>query len=184
MVGREGDQKAPEHSFKRMTPPTLHRNSKSREQDAYLAQVEAALSSSLSSGALSAPLSAGPWRAVCGKGRGRAEGRSEGARAPACRAGVRGDLGPTPFTRGVAEGSSPCGPRAWKRVPAPGWASSPEHSDFPVCCTEGVQPGRFKMGWQNTLHSGLRLNSASSKEHPLPTPGTPSPDPELLGPEA
>lgn len=61
-----------------MTPPTLHRNSKSREQDAYLAQVEAALSSSLSSGALSAPLSAGPWRAVCGKGRGRAEGRSEG----------------------------------------------------------------------------------------------------------
>lgn len=77
MVGREGDQKAPEHSFKRMTPPP-HRNSKSREQDAYLAQVEAALSSSLSSGALSAPLSAGPWRAVCGKGRGRAEGRSEG----------------------------------------------------------------------------------------------------------
>lgn len=41
-------------------------------------QVEAALSSSLGSGALSAPLSAGPWRAVCGKGRGRAEGRSEG----------------------------------------------------------------------------------------------------------
>lgn len=78
MVGREGDQKAPEHSFKRMTPPTLHRNSKSPEQDAYLAQVEAALSSSLSSGALSAPLSAGPWRAVCGRGRGRAEGRSEG----------------------------------------------------------------------------------------------------------
>lgn len=61
-----------------MTPPTLHRNSKSREQDAYLAQVEAAWSSSLSSGALSAPLSAGPWRAVCAKGRGRAEGRSEG----------------------------------------------------------------------------------------------------------
>lgn len=75
-VGK-GTRKAPEHSFKRMTPPTLHRNSKSREQDAYLAQVEAALSS-LSSGALSAPLSAGPWRAVCGKGRGRAEGRSEG----------------------------------------------------------------------------------------------------------
>lgn len=75
-VGK-GTRKAPEHSFKRMIPPTLHRNSKSREQDAYLAQVEAALSS-LSSGALSAPLSAGPWRAVCGKGRGRAEGRSEG----------------------------------------------------------------------------------------------------------
>lgn len=26
-MGREGDQKALEHSFKRMTPPTLHRNS-------------------------------------------------------------------------------------------------------------------------------------------------------------
>lgn len=29
---------------------------------------------------------------------------------------------------------------AWQRVPTLGWASSPEHSDFPVCCTEGVQP--------------------------------------------
>lgn len=74
----KGTRKAPEHSLKRMTPSPPPQELKVSEQDAYLAQVEAALSSSLSSGALSAPLSAGPWRAVCGKGRGRAEGRSEG----------------------------------------------------------------------------------------------------------
>lgn len=107
MVGREGDQKAPEHSFKRMTPPTLHRNSKSREQDAYLAQVEAALSSSLSSGALSAPLSAGPWRAVCGKGRGRAEGRSEGT----CMQGWgAGRLGADSLHQGRGRGQQPLRP--------------------------------------------------------------------------
>lgn len=107
MVGREGDQKAPEHSFKRMTPPTLHRNSKSREQDAYLAQVEAALSSSLSSGALSAPLSAGPWRAVCGKSRGRAEGRSEGT----CMQGWgAGRLGADSLHQGRGRGQQPLRP--------------------------------------------------------------------------
>lgn len=109
VVGREGDQKAPGHSFKRMTPPTLHRNSRSRELDAYLAQVEAAWSSSLGSRALSAPLSAGPGGL---RAAGAGAGQRGGARAPACSAGVRGDLGPAPFTRGVAEGS-PRGLRGW-----------------------------------------------------------------------
>lgn len=78
MVGREGDQKAPEHSFKRMTPPTLHRNSKSREQDAYLAQVEAALSSSLSSGGPFCSTLSRPLEGCVQQGQGQGRGAEQG----------------------------------------------------------------------------------------------------------
>lgn len=79
-TGCGGKGKGPEklqNTLKRMTPPTLHRNSKSREQDAYLAQVEAALSSLSSGGPFCSTLSR-PLEGCVRQGRDRAEGRSEG----------------------------------------------------------------------------------------------------------
>lgn len=90
---------------------------------------------------------------------------------------MRGDLGPTPFTRGVAEGS-PRGLRGWKRVPVP--AERPVQSILTFSCVlyRGGPARELPCGsgwgrWQNTLHSGLNaeFSLATSKEHPLPTPG-------------
>lgn len=63
---------------------------------------------------------------------------------------MRGDLGPTPFTRGVAEGSSPCVLRAWKKVPTLGWALT-----F-LCAVQRVSSPRTARAVQNGV-----------AEHPL-----------------